>query len=165
MTKACTPCDGRGYFECPLCLNKFKKPIVTLCGHVFCRRCLRKWARQSQSDEFLCPVCRNHNKLSCVIPIYGHGLDKPAASDAQRVKNINKEFQTLEWICSQQSSNPMNVFNNQTWMEGIACHRFQEASMQTKLRIQYLVNHPEDRWRILNDIFCAQQYEIKDRGK
>ena len=136
--------EERGYFECPLCLGKFMNPIVTLCGHIFCGHCLHKWALQSHGDEFLCPICRNHNKLSRVIPIYGHGLQEPTSRDAKRVKNINKELQT---------------------MEGIDCNLSQEASMQAKLRIEYLVHHPEDRWRILKDIFCAQQYEINDRQK
>lgn len=156
MKTACTPCDGRkGYFECPLCLGEFMRPIVTLCGHIFCGRCLHEWARQSRGDGFLCPICRNHNKLSCVIPIYGHGLEEPTTSGAKRVKNVNKEFQ--------RSSSPTNVSNNHTWMEAMPCDRLQEANMQAKLRIEYLVNHPEDRWRILNDIYCAQQYEINDR--
>lgn len=152
--------EERGYFECPLCLGKFMKPIVTLCGHIFCGHCLHKWALQSQGDGFLCPMCRNHNKLSCVIPIYGHGIEEPTASDAKCVKNLNNEFQTMEWICAPRSSNPTNISDNQTWMEAITC---KEASMQAKLRIEYLINHPEDRWRILSDIFCAQQYEINDR--
>jgi E3 ubiquitin-protein ligase RNF5 len=35
--------DGGGSFECNICFELPHEPIVTLCGHLFCRPCLYKW--------------------------------------------------------------------------------------------------------------------------
>jgi len=41
-------------FECPVCLEAFKQPVATRCGHVFCKKCLIRAMEPSK----LCPKCR-----------------------------------------------------------------------------------------------------------
>lgn len=43
--------------SCSICLEPFKEPVTTPCGHNFCRLCLDgTWA--VQGPPFLCPQCR-----------------------------------------------------------------------------------------------------------
>ncbi|KAF3849796.1 hypothetical protein F7725_019515 [Dissostichus mawsoni] len=43
-------------FTCPVCCDIFRDPVVLLCGHSFCKRCLQEWWRQSGLQS--CPVCK-----------------------------------------------------------------------------------------------------------
>lgn len=53
--------------KCTLCLEKFKDPSVTTCGHVFCWMCVRVWVREKPE----CPLCRQEVLLSKVLPLRG----------------------------------------------------------------------------------------------
>ncbi|KAI7740530.1 hypothetical protein M8C21_024442 [Ambrosia artemisiifolia] len=59
-----------GDFECDICFELAEEPIVTLCGHLFCRSCLYKWLNfHSHSHD--CPVCKAIIQEDKLIPIYG----------------------------------------------------------------------------------------------
>ncbi|XP_030849546.1 probable E3 ubiquitin-protein ligase MID2 [Strongylocentrotus purpuratus] len=51
---------------CPLCLDIFDEAtILTLCGHTFCRKCLKNYDLSHQGlDHMICPLCRNITKLT-----------------------------------------------------------------------------------------------------
>ncbi|CAG7994281.1 unnamed protein product [Penicillium salamii] len=53
--------------KCTLCLEMFKDPSVTTCGHVFCWMCVRDWVREKPE----CPLCRQEVLLSKVLPLRG----------------------------------------------------------------------------------------------
>ncbi|KAB8075303.1 Pex12 amino terminal region-domain-containing protein [Aspergillus leporis] len=53
--------------RCTLCLDPFKDPSVTTCGHVFCWTCVRDWVREKAE----CPLCRQDVLLSKVLPLKG----------------------------------------------------------------------------------------------
>ncbi|KAJ6013338.1 hypothetical protein N7540_007929 [Penicillium herquei] len=53
--------------KCTLCLEAFKDPSVTTCGHVFCWICVRDWVREKPE----CPLCRQEVLLSKILPLRG----------------------------------------------------------------------------------------------
>ncbi|PYH43397.1 ubiquitin-protein ligase peroxin 10 [Aspergillus saccharolyticus JOP 1030-1] len=53
--------------KCTLCLELFRDPSVTTCGHVFCWTCVRDWVREKPE----CPLCRQEVLLSKVLPLRG----------------------------------------------------------------------------------------------
>ncbi|KAA8642115.1 hypothetical protein EYZ11_001190 [Aspergillus tanneri] len=53
--------------KCTLCLELFKDPSVTTCGHIFCWTCVRDWVREKPE----CPLCRQEVLLSKVLPLRG----------------------------------------------------------------------------------------------
>lgn len=53
--------------KCTLCLELFKDPSVTTCGHVFCWICVRDWVREKPE----CPLCRQEVLVSKVLPLRG----------------------------------------------------------------------------------------------
>ena len=59
-------------FECNVCLDPARSPVVTRCGHMFCWECIYKWAQQQQHQSS-CPVCKAALDLQEVTPIYGRG--------------------------------------------------------------------------------------------
>ncbi|KAF3774848.1 E3 ubiquitin-protein ligase [Nymphaea thermarum] len=61
-------------FECNICFEFAKEPVVTSCGHLFCWPCLYQWLYiHSCTKE--CPVCKGLVTDSNITPIYGHGAN------------------------------------------------------------------------------------------
>ncbi|MQL75672.1 hypothetical protein Taro_008046 [Colocasia esculenta] len=59
-------------FECNICLELAKDPVVTPCGHLFCWPCLYQWLHlHCNYNE--CPVCKGEVTESDITPIYGRG--------------------------------------------------------------------------------------------
>ncbi|RWW12574.1 hypothetical protein GW17_00023761 [Ensete ventricosum] len=59
-------------FECNICFELARDPVVTRCGHLFCWPCLYRWLNgHSHSSE--CPVCKAIVEEKMLIPLYGRG--------------------------------------------------------------------------------------------
>lgn len=76
-------------FECNVCFDIPRDPVVTPCGHLYCWSCLYRWMRQRQESP-QCPVCKAGVDQKSVIPIYGRGRtdkddprEKPVVDDEQ----------------------------------------------------------------------------------
>ncbi|KAG0458613.1 hypothetical protein HPP92_021741 [Vanilla planifolia] len=59
-------------FECNICFDIAKEPVVTSCGHLFCWSCLYQWLHV-HSDHKECPVCKGEVTEANIFPIYGRG--------------------------------------------------------------------------------------------
>lgn len=66
--------DGNdaGDFECNICFDLARDPVITLCGHLYCWPCLYRWL-QCHSQAHECPVCKALVEEGKVIPLYGRG--------------------------------------------------------------------------------------------
>ncbi|KAE8672919.1 hypothetical protein F3Y22_tig00111833pilonHSYRG00006 [Hibiscus syriacus] len=80
--------DPSASFDCDICLDSVRDPVVTLCGHLYCWPCIYKWLRfQTISTEDLdhnhqqCPVCKAEVSHETLIPLYGRGLTTKASTD------------------------------------------------------------------------------------
>lgn len=65
-------------FDCNICFDFARDPVVTLCGHLYCWPCIYKWffaqSASLDSDELPnCPVCKAEISHTTVIPLYGRG--------------------------------------------------------------------------------------------
>lgn len=62
-------------FECNICYELAKAPVVTPCGHLYCWSCLYKWLH-AHSVNSECPVCKGQVLEINVTPIYGRGVEE-----------------------------------------------------------------------------------------
>lgn len=51
--------------KCTLCLEPFRDPSVTACGHVFCWTCIQDWVKEKPE----CPLCRQVILPQKVLPL------------------------------------------------------------------------------------------------
>ncbi|KAF2591238.1 hypothetical protein F2Q70_00039774 [Brassica cretica] len=76
--------DSGGDFDCNICLDQVRDPVVTFCGHLFCWPCIYKWTYSSNTsiqrvDQYdkdespKCPVCKSDVSEATLVPIYGRG--------------------------------------------------------------------------------------------
>ncbi|GLT27136.1 hypothetical protein SLA2020_021620 [Shorea laevis] len=91
--------DG-SFFDCNVCLDLARDPVVTCCGHLFCWSCLYRWLNvHSYAKE--CPVCKGEVTSKTVTPIYGRGnatggveddsgLKIPPRPNARRVESLRQ---------------------------------------------------------------------------
>lgn len=78
-----------GGFDCNICLDVVRDPVVTFCGHLYCWPCIYKWiqfqpisSQNSDHQKPQCPVCKAEISQNTLIPLYGPGqLTKPSEDD------------------------------------------------------------------------------------
>ncbi|XP_039142099.1 uncharacterized protein LOC120279277 [Dioscorea cayenensis subsp. rotundata] len=102
---------GAANFECNICLELAKEPVVTSCGHLFCWPCLYQWLHL-HSEHKECPVCKGEVTESNMTPIYGrgsseagqeskhgedgqHGLKIPPRPRGNRLESFRQHFRPI----------------------------------------------------------------------
>ncbi|KAL8268337.1 hypothetical protein R6Q59_002135 [Mikania micrantha] len=68
--------NSGGFFDCNICLEMARDPILTCCGHLFCWCCFYQLSYVDSSAKE-CPVCKGEVTDSSITPIYGNGKDQP----------------------------------------------------------------------------------------
>ncbi|KAB2013195.1 hypothetical protein ES319_D09G140800v1 [Gossypium barbadense] len=92
-----------GFFDCNICLDLAREPVVTCCGHLFCWSCLYR-SLHKHSDAKECPVCKEEVTIKTLTPIYGRGkvnlepeedsgLKIPPRPNARRVESWRQTIQ------------------------------------------------------------------------
>ncbi|SOV74811.1 E3 ubiquitin-protein ligase RNF5, putative [Plasmodium sp. gorilla clade G3] len=71
--------ESRNTFECNICFDDVRDPVVTKCGHLFCWLCLSAWIKKNND----CPVCKAEVSKENVIPLYGRGKNSSDHKYAQ----------------------------------------------------------------------------------
>nr|XP_043623691.1 uncharacterized protein LOC122595404 [Erigeron canadensis]XP_043623692.1 uncharacterized protein LOC122595404 [Erigeron canadensis] len=77
--------ESGGFFDCNICLEMAKDPILTCCGHLFCWSCFYQLSYVDSSAKE-CPVCKGEVTDSSITPIYGNGKDQPVLKLESGVK-------------------------------------------------------------------------------
>ena len=62
-----------GRFDCNICLDDVREPIVTQCGHLFCWSCLYRWLNTNHQT---CPLCKAGVTKENVVPLFIRGSSK-----------------------------------------------------------------------------------------
>ncbi|XP_016424998.1 nuclear factor 7, ovary-like [Sinocyclocheilus rhinocerous] len=50
-------------YNCPVCCEIFKTPVILSCSHSVCKECLQQFWRTKKTQE--CPVCRRRSSRDC----------------------------------------------------------------------------------------------------
>ncbi|KAL4458507.1 hypothetical protein ABPG75_013372 [Micractinium tetrahymenae] len=68
--------------DCPICLDVLRTPVITLCKHIFCRRCIDAVMAR---DKPSCPMCRGHIAAADLVELPEEEPD-PTQADASPAK-------------------------------------------------------------------------------
>ncbi|KAL3380815.1 hypothetical protein AABB24_001133 [Solanum stoloniferum] len=96
--------DSGSFFDCNICLDMAKEPILTCCGHLFCWPCFYQLPYVDSTTKE-CPVCKGEVADANVTPIYGNGdgesitelesgLKIPPRPKARRIENVRQQRAT-----------------------------------------------------------------------
>lgn len=77
--------ESGGFFDCNICLEMARDPILTCCGHLFCWSCFYQLSYVDSSAKE-CPVCKGEVTDSSITPIYGNGKNQPVLKLESGVK-------------------------------------------------------------------------------
>ncbi|KAK4361117.1 hypothetical protein RND71_020069 [Anisodus tanguticus] len=77
-------------FDCNICLDFARDPVVTLCGHLYCWPCIYKWfhfqsGSQSSVEHPQCPVCKAEISQTDLVPLYGRGETLPESEPQNKL--------------------------------------------------------------------------------
>ncbi|TKY68201.1 E3 ubiquitin-protein ligase RMA2 [Spatholobus suberectus] len=92
-------------FDCNICLEMARDPVLTCCGHLFCWPCFCQLA-YVYSNAKECPVCKGEVTETGIIPIYGNasaggncelglkgaGLRVPPRPIAPRIESFRQQL-------------------------------------------------------------------------
>jgi E3 ubiquitin-protein ligase RNF5 len=58
------------YYDCKICIDEAKEPVVTQCGHLYCWKCIFEWSQNRKETKVPCPICKAEVDIEKVIPLY-----------------------------------------------------------------------------------------------
>ena len=122
-------------YECSICLDVAKEPVVTKCGHLFCWPCIYSWNQQKNK----CPNCNNVIGKDDFIPVYNKD---------QNINNTNRfkipERPKGERNQSDEGSSSQNNFSNVNFGMGFLGFPFFgfQFNLGNTQNTQNIRNHP-----------------------
>ncbi|KAF8097802.1 hypothetical protein N665_0280s0005 [Sinapis alba] len=130
--------DG-SFFDCYVCLDLSKDPVVTNCGHLFCWSCLYRWLQVSEAKE--CPVCKGEVSVKSLTPIYGRGEKNkrqsrevsdtnkiPSRPQARRVESLRTTLERSGYIETEMIRPGRALLNRLMTSRGVRAERNQASA-------------------------------------
>lgn len=105
--KSGSPSSGAASFECSICLDVAKEPVVVKCGHLFCWPCIYSWNQQKNT----CPNCNNPISKNDFIPIYNKDQNSQNTNRFKIPERPKGERNPGTGSSNQGSSSPFSNFN------------------------------------------------------
>lgn len=78
---------------CAICLDYFTDPVMTDCGHNFCRECIRRCWGQPEGP-YACPECRELSALRNLRP------NRPLAKMAEMARRLHPPSPVPQGVCA-----------------------------------------------------------------
>ncbi|KAK9095613.1 hypothetical protein Scep_027082 [Stephania cephalantha] len=126
---------GAAGFDCNVCLEVAREPVVTSCGHLFCWPCLYQWLHL-HSDHKECPVCKGEVIESTITPIYGRGssekeVKKKEGDEEQGDSKMHRQVEDLE----ERNVAPASVLARRAVTRAMATRLPREGSLDNGLNL------------------------------
>ncbi|KAF2293666.1 hypothetical protein GH714_003953 [Hevea brasiliensis] len=90
-----TRSDRGNFFDCNICLDMARDPILTHCGHLFCWPCFYQLSYVHLNVKE-CPVCMKEVTDISIIPIYGNGNDNNTQKSRLKETGLKERSQSQD---------------------------------------------------------------------
>ncbi|KJK80181.1 hypothetical protein H634G_04420 [Metarhizium anisopliae BRIP 53293] len=148
--------------DCSICFDVPTAPVITNCGHVFCRACITKAIHLQHK----CPMCRNKLSDECLLEPAAEGsFDKnfDMATQSSKTEAMMQILQATlkkdgsKVVIFSQWTSFLNIIQNQLDTAGIKYSRI-DGSMNTEKRdraVRALDNDAETRVMLASLAVCS----------
>lgn len=158
VKSSCSFCSSRDAydFDCNICYELPEEPIVTLCGHLFCRPCLSRWlgihSRYTHIKK--CPTCLAPITENTLIPLYGKGMKTSTPLTFKENRFVQHIFVTIRAFMAL-----MSVTLLTSWLLR-PIHLLQNEISATTQDVIYFVHCLSERVHDLRNKIFASTLEV-----
>ena len=96
--------------KCSICLESYKNPRRTQCGHIFCYACIWEWKNEENyygEKKETCPLCRN--KIGLLTRVNMKMKNKKITKKKEPIKRV---YRTRYKIAEERIRVILSAFNN-----------------------------------------------------
>ncbi|XP_069093440.1 E3 ubiquitin-protein ligase TRIM39-like [Pleurodeles waltl] len=123
--------------SCPICLDYLDDPVLTACGHNFCRSCLAQTWSDLESD-FSCPQCLAVSSKRIILS------NRPLRNVVELAKQLNIKKATKELLCEKHEESLKLFCQEDQEPVCVVCDRSRDHRSHTVYPIEEAVQECRD---------------------
>jgi len=130
------------YMSCTICLEEYKNPRKTQCGHVFCRTCIHNWINEEDyygCKKRSCPLCRDNIGVLTRVNI------KMKNKITKKKEPIKRVYRTRYKIAEERIQSILNEYANENFTFGSVEELWEMAQKVSKEGKNYLCHNKSMR--------------------
>lgn len=137
---------------CSICLDSYKNPRRTQCGHIFCYACICEWKNEENYygvKKETCPLCRNKIGLLTRVNMKMKKNKKINKKITKKKEPIKRVYRTRYKIAEERIRVILGEFNNGNMQFDSVEHLWNMSSKVSVEGAQYL-RHNKDMRQTFN---------------
>ncbi len=137
---------------CSICLDSYKNPRRTQCGHIFCYACIWEWKNEENYygvKKETCPLCRNKIGLLTRVNMKMKKNKKINKKITKKKEPIKRVYRTRYKIAEERIRVILGEFNNGNMQFDSVEHLWNMSSKVSVEGAQYL-RHNKDMRQTFN---------------
>uniref|UniRef100_A0A671P3G0 RING-type domain-containing protein n=1 Tax=Sinocyclocheilus anshuiensis TaxID=1608454 RepID=A0A671P3G0_9TELE len=138
---------------CPVCLDLLKDPVMILCGHNYCKKCITDiWDQDDQKGIYRCPLCK---QSFTPRPVLGKNM-----MVAEMVEKLKKKRLQATPLPDPPADPPASVHTGSGDVQCDSCTEIKQKAVKSCLdcRSSYCQNHLEQH----ESLFKGKKHNLMD---
>ena len=137
---------------CSICLDSYKNPRRTQCGHIFCYECIWEWKNEENYDgekKETCPLCRN--KIGLLTRVNMKIKKKEKIKKITKKKEpIKRVYRTRYKIAEEKIQSILSEFSEEMNSSFNSVEKLWDMSTRVSIEGAQYLNHNKDMRQTFN---------------